>query len=161
MWGRWQKGESLSSIARLFDRAHSSIQAVFAETGGMRSASRRRSRLALTVAEREEISRGVVAGCSRRSIAASLVRCRILLPFLLDLFDLNSQPLLDQTGHSLLFLSKMLFNHPHSLFRRRSLRLDAVPNHGVVSHDYLRGLHPLMQFPLRHEHDCPIDLRIP
>ena len=26
MWDRWQKGESLSSIARLFDRYHSSIE---------------------------------------------------------------------------------------------------------------------------------------
>ncbi len=74
MWDRWQKGESLNSIARLFDRGHSSIQGIFAETGGIRPALRRRSRLALTLAEREEISRGVVAGQSLRCIAASLGR---------------------------------------------------------------------------------------
>ncbi len=74
MWDRWQKGESLNSIARLFDRGHSSIQGIFAETGGIRPAPRRRSRLALTLAEREEISRGVVAGQSLRCIAASLGR---------------------------------------------------------------------------------------
>ena len=34
MWDRWQKGESLHSIARLFDRGHSSIQRILAETGG-------------------------------------------------------------------------------------------------------------------------------
>ena len=30
MWDRWQKGESMASIARLFDRGHSSIQGIFA-----------------------------------------------------------------------------------------------------------------------------------
>ncbi|MCH7507900.1 MAG: IS30 family transposase [Proteobacteria bacterium] len=74
MWDRWQKGESLNSIARLFDRGHSSIQRILAETGGIRPPKRRRSRLALTLTEREEISRGVVAGQSMRSIAASLGR---------------------------------------------------------------------------------------
>ncbi len=74
MWDRWQKGESLNSIARLFDRHHSSVQRVLSETGGIRPAPQRRSRLALTLAEREEISRGVVVGLSLRSIAASLGR---------------------------------------------------------------------------------------
>ncbi len=74
MWDRWQKGESLCSIARLFDRSHSSIQGVLAQTGGIRPAPRRRSRLALTLAWREEISRRVVAGHSIRSIAVSLGR---------------------------------------------------------------------------------------
>jgi len=74
MWDRWQKGETMASIARLFDRGHSSIQGIFAETGGIRPAPRRRSRVSLTLAEREEISRGVVAGYSIRSIAVSLGR---------------------------------------------------------------------------------------
>ncbi len=74
MWDRWQAGDSLHEIARLFDRGHSSIQGIFAETGGIRPRPRRRSRLALTLAEREEISRGVVAGQSIRSMAASLGR---------------------------------------------------------------------------------------
>jgi len=74
MWDRWQKGESLNSIARHFGRSHSSIQGILARTGGIRPAPRRRSQLALTLAEREEISRGVVAGQSLRSIAASLGR---------------------------------------------------------------------------------------
>ena len=74
MWDRWQKGESLNSIARLFDRHHSAIQGVLVRTGGIRPAMRRRSRVALTLAEREEISRGVVAGQSIRSIAVSLAR---------------------------------------------------------------------------------------
>jgi IS30 family transposase len=74
MWERWQKGESLQHIAQLFDRNHSSIQPILAETGGIRPALRRRSRLALSLAEREEISRAVVAGHSMRSIAAQLGR---------------------------------------------------------------------------------------
>jgi IS30 family transposase len=74
MWERWQKGESLNAIARRFDRGHSSIQRILAETGGIRPAPRRRSRLALSLAEREEISRGVISGDSIRSIAASLGR---------------------------------------------------------------------------------------
>jgi len=74
MWNRWQKGESLNLIARHFGRSHSSIQGVLARTGGIRPAPRRRSRLALTLAEREEISRGVVTGHSLRSIAATLGR---------------------------------------------------------------------------------------
>ena len=74
MWDRWQKGDSLHQIAQLFDRHHPSIQGILAETGGIRPAQRCRSGLALSLAEREEISRAVVAGHSMRSIAASLGR---------------------------------------------------------------------------------------
>jgi IS30 family transposase len=74
MWERWQRGESLQQIAQLFDRNHSSIQPLLAATGGIRPAPRRRSRWALTLAEREEISRAVVAGHSMRAIAAPLGR---------------------------------------------------------------------------------------
>ena len=74
MWDRWQQGESLHDIARLFDRHHSSVRRILAETGGIRPRQRRRSRRSLTLSEREEISRGVVAGQSLRTIAASLGR---------------------------------------------------------------------------------------
>lgn len=74
MWDRWQKGDSLETIAGLFGRGHSSVQGIFRETGGIRPAQRRRSGLALSLSEREEISRGVAAGRSLRSIAASLGR---------------------------------------------------------------------------------------
>jgi IS30 family transposase len=74
IWERWQKGETLHQIAGMFDRYHSSIQRIVAETGGIRPADRRRSRWALALSEREEISRAVVAGHSIRSIAASLGR---------------------------------------------------------------------------------------
>ena len=74
MWDRWQKGESLNSIARHFGRGHSSIQGILARTGGIRPPQRKQSQRALALAEREEISRGVIAGQSLRSIAASLGR---------------------------------------------------------------------------------------
>ncbi|UVW29557.1 IS30 family transposase [Massilia sp. H6] len=74
MWERWRQGDALQKIAQLFDRNHSSVMRILAETGGICPAQRCRSRLALTAAEREEISRSVVAGCSIRSIAASLGR---------------------------------------------------------------------------------------
>jgi IS30 family transposase len=74
MWDRWQKGDSLHQIAQLFDRHHPSIHRILAETGGIRPAPRHRSSSALTLAEREEISRAVVMGHSLRSIATSLGR---------------------------------------------------------------------------------------
>ncbi len=74
MWERWRKGESLQHIAQLFDRNHSSIQGILAETGGIQPAQRCRSRLALTLAEREEISRSVAADQSIRSVATRLGR---------------------------------------------------------------------------------------
>ncbi len=74
MWDRWQKGESLNAIGRHFGRSHSSIQHVLSRTGGIRPLKRRRSRLALSISEREEISRGMVVGRSLRCIALSLGR---------------------------------------------------------------------------------------
>ena len=74
MWDRWQKGDSLATIARLFDREHSSVERILQESGGIPPPRRRRARLALSFSEREEISRGVATGCSVRSIAASLDR---------------------------------------------------------------------------------------
>jgi IS30 family transposase len=74
MWDRWQKGDSLHDIARLFDRGHSSISRILAETGGIRPPQRQRSSLALTLAEREEISRGIATQSSVRSIAIRLSR---------------------------------------------------------------------------------------
>jgi IS30 family transposase len=74
IWERWRRGETMHDIGRLFDRGHSSIFSVLAPSGGIRPPARRRSRLALTLAEREEISRGLVAGRSLRSIAQALGR---------------------------------------------------------------------------------------
>jgi IS30 family transposase len=74
MWDRWQAGDSLQSIAQLFDRNHPSVQGILARTGGIRPQKRKRSHIALTISEREEISRGIVAERSIRSIAAELGR---------------------------------------------------------------------------------------
>lgn len=74
IWDRWQHGESLNSIGRLFDRPSSSIFNMLAPTGGIRPPPQRRSRLALTLAEREEISRDIVRGLWLRAIATRLGR---------------------------------------------------------------------------------------
>jgi len=74
MWDRWQKGDSMREIAGLFDRSHASIQRILSANGGVRPAARTRSRLSLSLAEREEISRGLVCGHPMRAIAASLGR---------------------------------------------------------------------------------------
>jgi IS30 family transposase len=67
-------GEGLKSIGRVFGRTSSCIFNHIRYSGGIRPPSRRRSRLALTLAEREEISRGLVAGRSLRSMAVALGR---------------------------------------------------------------------------------------
>ena len=74
IWDRWRKGEGLKSIGRVFGKTSSSIFAHIRPSGGIRPSPRRRSRLALTLAEREEISRGLVHGRSLRRIACSLGR---------------------------------------------------------------------------------------
>lgn len=74
MWDRCQRGESLHLIAQHFGRSHSSIQGTLSRTGGIRPAARRRSSRSLTLAEREEISRGLASGRSLRSIALRLGR---------------------------------------------------------------------------------------
>ena len=70
MWDRWQRGESMSSIGRLFNRESSSVYNVLSPTGGIRPPPRKRSHLALTLSEREEISRGIALQLSIRAIAA-------------------------------------------------------------------------------------------
>jgi IS30 family transposase len=72
LWDRWQRGESLKAIGRAFGKPSSSIYFQVAPHGGIRPATRRRSRLALTLSEREEISRGIAAHRSARSMARSL-----------------------------------------------------------------------------------------
>lgn len=72
LWDRWQRGESLKAIGRAFDKPSSSIYFQVAPHGGIRPAPRRRSRLALTLAEREEISRGIAAARSMRLMARLL-----------------------------------------------------------------------------------------
>jgi len=74
IWDRWRKGEGLKSIGRAFGKSSGSIFAHISPTGGIRPPPRRRSRWSLTLAEREEISRGLVNGHSLRRIACGLGR---------------------------------------------------------------------------------------
>ena len=74
MWDRWQRGDSLKSIGRLFERGSSSIYNILSASGGIRPPLKKRSPLALTLADREEISRGLALGHSLRSIAARIQR---------------------------------------------------------------------------------------
>jgi len=74
MWERWKQGWTLHQIGQLFNRAHTSVQGILSRTGGFRPPQRSRSKIALTLAEREEISRAVAEGQSVRSIAARLDR---------------------------------------------------------------------------------------
>jgi IS30 family transposase len=72
LWDRWQRGESLKAIGRAFGKPSSSIYYQVAPHGGIRPPPRRRSRLALTLSEREEISRGIAVHRSARSMARLL-----------------------------------------------------------------------------------------
>ena len=72
MWDRWQRGDSIQTIAERFDRNHSSVAGILARRGGIRPPERKRSRHALSLSEREEISRGIAAGDSARTIASTL-----------------------------------------------------------------------------------------
>jgi DNA-binding CsgD family transcriptional regulator len=74
LWERWQRGESLKAIGRAFGKPSSSIYNQVAPHGGIRPAPRRRSRLALTLSEREEISRGIAVHQSAQSMARLLGR---------------------------------------------------------------------------------------
>ncbi len=74
LWDRWQRGESLTAIGRAFGKPSSSIYFQVSPHGGIRPARRRRSKLALTLSERETISRGIAAQQSTRSMASLLCR---------------------------------------------------------------------------------------
>jgi IS30 family transposase len=74
VWKRWKAGQSLHAIGRVFGKPHTSIRHLLLPRGGIAPAIRRRSRLALTLAEREDISRGIASGSSIREIARHLDR---------------------------------------------------------------------------------------
>jgi IS30 family transposase len=74
MWGRWKAGQSLHEIGRAFGKSHVVIHFLLARHGGIAPTARRRSVLRLTLAEREDISRGIASGSSIRNIAKGLQR---------------------------------------------------------------------------------------
>jgi DNA-binding NarL/FixJ family response regulator len=73
MWHRWKSGESLHDIGRAFGKGHGSIRFLLTQRGGIVPAARRSPRT-LTLAEREDISRGIASGSSIREIANGLQR---------------------------------------------------------------------------------------
>jgi IS30 family transposase len=74
IWNRWTAGQTLHEIGRAFGKPHNSIRGVLLPRGGIPPVARRRSRLALTLAEREDISRGIASCSSIREIARRLDR---------------------------------------------------------------------------------------
>jgi IS30 family transposase len=74
VWDRWQRGEGLNLIGRVFDRSSGAIFAHLKPSGGIRPVPRLRSSRVLSIDDREEISRGLACGASLRSIAAKLHR---------------------------------------------------------------------------------------
>jgi hypothetical protein len=74
IWDRWQAGEPMSSIGRRFDRESSSVFSVISPSGGIRPPDRHRAKQALSLSEREEISRWLSMRRSLRSIARHLGR---------------------------------------------------------------------------------------
>ena len=74
VWQRWRGGESFSDIGRALYKSPGSIFGVLKLNGGILPAKRQRSKLALTLLEREEISRGLASGHSMRQIAEELGR---------------------------------------------------------------------------------------
>jgi IS30 family transposase len=74
VWSRWKAGESLHEIGRAYGKPHNCIRCVLLSRGGIAPAARQRSGIALTLAEREDISRGIASGSSIRTIASGLGR---------------------------------------------------------------------------------------
>jgi len=74
LWSRWKAGQSLHQIGRVFGKSHVSIHFMLSQHGGIVPAARRRSLVTLTLAEREDISRGIASGSSIRDIAKGLER---------------------------------------------------------------------------------------
>ena len=74
IWRRWKSGDPLRSIGRALNRRSAVIRRVVAANGGIAPSPRRRAPRALSRVEREEISRGVAAGLSMRTIATALNR---------------------------------------------------------------------------------------
>ena len=74
LWQRWKSGQSLSDIGRALGKHAGSVHGVLSANGGILPATRCRSSRSLSLAEREEISRGIAVGASMRKIAAIINR---------------------------------------------------------------------------------------
>src|SRR6202048_5493285 len=74
MWRRWKAGESLHEIGRAFGKGHGSIRFLLTQRGGIVPAARRRSPRTLTLAEREDISRGIASRWALRQMTSGGAR---------------------------------------------------------------------------------------
>jgi Helix-turn-helix domain len=74
IWDRWEQGMNMAEISRALGIRPIRVRSVIDWHGGIRPASRRRSVRNFSAAEREMISRGLVAGCSMREVARHLQR---------------------------------------------------------------------------------------
>lgn len=74
IWQRWREGKLYPDIAQELSRSVPAVTYLIVRRGGIAPPHRRRSERALSSAEREEISRGLVSGESVRSIARGLSR---------------------------------------------------------------------------------------
>jgi IS30 family transposase len=74
VWARWRSGQAVKVLSRQMRRHPSTVRDHLKRCGGIRPAPRRRPELRLSLAEREEISRGLAAGWSLRQIAEQVGR---------------------------------------------------------------------------------------
>ena len=74
LWRRWREGESLRAIGRALGRISKCVHYIVAGAGGIPPVPRQRAPKALTLADRETISRGVASGSSLRAISRDLRR---------------------------------------------------------------------------------------
>ena len=77
IWSRWKSGQSLHEIGRAYGKPNSSIRCLLLPRGGIPPTARRRSCLALSLAEREDISQGIASGSPIREIARRLHRAAL------------------------------------------------------------------------------------
>lgn len=74
LWARWKAGQSLSDIGRSLGKHAASVFGVLLSKGGIAPPPKVRARRSLSIQDREEISRGLVAGLPLRKIAQGLGR---------------------------------------------------------------------------------------
>ena len=74
IWDRWKRGQSLPEIGRALGRDPGCVRAVLKRRGGITPRPRRRAARALTLVDREAISRGLAARHSIRAIAEHVGR---------------------------------------------------------------------------------------
>ena len=74
LWRLWKEGQTLGAIGRAIERPLDSVYSVVRRHGGIPPRERTRHPRVLSVAEREEISRGIAAAVSIRAIAQTLGR---------------------------------------------------------------------------------------